>query len=42
MNTVDNIDRFVQERMLSYCREVGLSFSESDARLGLSAEDRGS
>lgn len=40
MNTVENLERFVQERMLSYCREVGLSFGESVTQLGLTAEDR--
>ena len=40
MNTIENLERFVQERMLSYCREVGLSFGESVTQLGLTAEDR--
>jgi hypothetical protein len=40
MNTVENQERFVQERMLSYCREVGLSFGERVTQVGLTAEDR--
>jgi hypothetical protein len=40
MNTVENLERFVQERMLSCCREVGLSFGERVTQVGLTAEDR--
>ena len=40
MNTVENQELFVQEQMLSYCREVGLSFGERVTQVGLTAEDR--
>jgi hypothetical protein len=40
MNTVENLERFVQERMLSCCREVGLSFGACVRQLGLTAKDR--
>lgn len=40
MNTVENLERFVQERMLSYCREVSLSFGERVTQLGITVEDR--
>jgi hypothetical protein len=40
MNNVENLERYMQERMLAYCREVGMSFRDSAMHLGLNAEDR--
>ncbi len=40
MNNIENLDRFVQERMLQYCRDLGLSYYESVSRLKFTAEER--
>ena len=40
MNQSDNLEQFVQERMLSYCRELGLSYRDSVVQLGFNADER--
>lgn len=40
MNQSDNLEQFVQERMLSYCRELGLSYRESVVQLRFNADER--
>ena len=40
MNQSDHLEQFVQERMLSYCRELGLSYRDSVVQLGFNADER--
>ncbi len=40
MNQSDNLEQFVQERMLSYCRELGLSYRDSVVQLRFNADER--